>query len=188
KKQKHIIEKYKVGMVVEGKISAVTNFGVFISFGEGMEGLIHISELAWQRIDSLDKMYKVGDEIRAEIVNLDNNKIFLSAKKIVEDPWKKAVEKYSIGQIVKGSILKVNPFGLFVKLDDEIHGLAHITQLGASSKDKINEVFSAGEEKEFEIISISPNDHRLGLKLVDGKKTKKKEEAEKEEVVTEEKE
>ncbi|PKM91050.1 30S ribosomal protein S1 [Candidatus Falkowbacteria bacterium HGW-Falkowbacteria-1] len=188
KKQKHIIDKYKLGMVVDGKISAVTNFGVFISFGEGMEGLVHISELAWQRIDSLDKMYKVGDEIRAEIVNLDNNKIFLSAKKIVEDPWKKAVEKYSIGQIVKGIVLKINPFGLFVKLDDEIHGLAHVTQLGANSKDKIAEMFKIGEEKEFEIISISPSDHRLGLKLVDGKKTKKKKEDDDVEEKKEEKE
>lgn len=192
KKQKHIIDKYKVGMVVDGKISAVTNFGVFISFGEGMEGLIHISELAWQRIDSLDKMYKVGDDIRAEIVNLDNNKIFLSAKKIVEDPWKKAVEKYKVAQVVKGTILKVNPFGLFVKLDDEIHGLAHITQLGINPKDKVNDIFKAGEEKEFEIISISASDHRLGLKLVDGKKTKKKKEetegeAEKNEEVKEKK-
>lgn len=176
KKQKHIIEKYKVGMVVDGKISAVTNFGVFISFGEGMEGLIHISELAWQRIDSLDDMYKVGDDIKAEIVNLENNKIFLSAKKMIEDPWKKAVEKYKVGQVVKGSILKVNPFGLFVKLDEEIHGLAHITQLGINPKDKIHDLFKSGEEKEFEIISISANDHRLGLKLVDAKKTKKKEE------------
>lgn len=194
KKQKHIIDKYKLGMVVDGKISAVTNFGVFISFGEGMEGLVHISELAWQRIDSLDKMYKVGDEIRAEIVNLDNNKIFLSAKKLIEDPWKKAVEKYNVGQVIKGAILKINPFGLFVKLDDEIHGLAHITQLGASSKDKIAEVFKVGEEKDFEIISISPSDHRLGLKLVDGKKIKKKKEEEvveekkKDEVVVEKKE
>lgn len=175
KKQKHVIDKYKVGMVVDGKISAVTGFGVFLSFGDGMEGLIHISELAWQRIDSLDKMFKVGDKLKAEIVNLDNNKIFLSAKKIIEDPWKKAVEKYSMGQIVKGRILKINPFGLFVKLDEEIHGLAHITQLGANIKDRISDSFTVGDEKDFEIISISPADHRLGLKLVDEKKTKKRE-------------
>lgn len=174
KKQKHIIDKYKVGMVVDGKISAVTNFGVFISFGEGMEGLIHISELAWQRIDSPEKIYKVGDVIKAEIVNLDNNKIFLSAKKIVEDPWKKAVEKYQIGQVVKGQILKINPFGLFVKLDEEIHGLAHITQLGMGAKEKIADLFKAGDELDFEILSVSPSDHRLGLKIVkDGKKGKK---------------
>ena len=178
KKQKHIIDKYKVGMVVDGKISAVTNFGVFISFGEGMEGLIHISELAWQRIDSPEKIYKVGDVIKAEIVNLDNNKIFLSAKKIVEDPWKKAVEKYQIGQVVKGQILKINPFGLFVKLDEEIHGLAHITQLGMSAKEKIADLFKAGDELDFEILSVSPSDHRLGLKIVkEGKKGKKDAEA-----------
>ncbi|HPT08295.1 MAG TPA: S1 RNA-binding domain-containing protein [bacterium] len=174
KKQKHIIDKYKVGMIVDGKISAVTNFGVFISFGEGMEGLIHISELAWQRIESPEKLYKVGDIIKAEIVNLDNNKIFLSAKKIVEDPWKKAVEKYKSGDIVKGQVLKVNPFGLFVKLDDEIHGLAHITQLNINVKEKISDLFKSGDELDFEILSISPADHRLGLKLVkEGKKIKK---------------
>ena len=180
KRQKHIIDKYKIGMVVDGKISAVTNFGVFISFGEGMEGLIHISELAWQRIDSPEKLYEVGDSIKAEIVNLDNNKIFLSAKKIIEDPWKKAVEKYKVGDIVKGQILKINPFGLFVKLDEEIHGLAHITQLGINIKEKINSFFNVGDELDFEILSISPSDHRLGLKLYkeDKKKTKKKEEKE----------
>ena len=174
KRQKHIIDKYKIGMVVDGKISAVTNFGVFISFGEGMEGLIHISELAWQRIDSPEKIYKVGDTIKAEIVNLNNNKIFLSAKKIIEDPWKKAVEKYKVGQSVKGQVLKVNPFGLFVKLDEEIHGLAHITQLGMSAKEKIADSFKTGDEFDFEILSISPADHRLGLKLIkEGKKSKK---------------
>ena len=178
KKQKHIIDKYKVGMIVDGKISAVTNFGVFISFGEGMEGLIHISELAWQRIESPEKTYKVGDIIKAEIVNLDNNKIFLSAKKIVEDPWKKAVEKYKVGDAVKGQILKINPFGLFVKLDDEIHGLAHVTQLGINVKDKISDLFKAGDELDFEILSISPSDHRLGLKLVkENKKNKKDKES-----------
>lgn len=181
RKQKHIIDKYKVGMVVDGRISAVTNFGVFISFGEGMEGLIHISELAWQRIDSPEKIYKVGDTIKAEIVNLDNNKIFLSAKKIVEDPWKKAVGKYKVGDNVLGQILKINPFGLFIKLDEEIHGLAHITQLSINPKEKINDLFRVGDELNFEILSISPNDHRLGLKLIkEGKKSKKSEDSDSE--------
>ncbi len=180
KKQKPILEKYKVNMVVEGKITAVTNFGVFVSFDDNIEGLIHISELAWQRIDSPSTLYKVGDKIKAEIVNIDGNKIFLSAKKIMKDPWLEAVNKYAVGQIVKGSILKVNPFGLFVKLDDDIHGLAHITQLGLSKTEKINELFKVNDESSFEILSISPSDHRLALKLVkEGKKEKaaKKEEA-----------
>jgi len=166
KKQKHILDKYQVGQVVDGKITAVTNFGVFISFDENMEGLIHISELAWQRIDSPSSLYKVGDKIKAEIVTIDGNKIFLSAKKIMKDPWIEAANKYQIGQVVKGSILKINPFGLFVKLDDDIHGLAHLMQLNLNKQQKINELFKIGEEKSFEILSISPQEHRLALKLV----------------------
>ncbi len=187
-KQKHIIDKYKVGMVVDGKISAVTNFGIFINFGEGMEGLVHISELAWQRIDSPENIYKVGESIKAEIVNLDNNKIFLSAKRLLEDPWKKAAKKYKSGDIVRGKILKINPFGLFVRLDDEIHGLAHITQLGVNPKESLSTIFKTGDEFYFEILSISSSDHRLGLKLVkDEKKVKKIKEEEKEEEKKEEK-
>ena len=126
-------------MVVDGKISAATNFMLisFVRYGR-LDSYFWIS-LA--KIDSPEKIYKVGDTIKAEIVNLDNNKIFLSAKKIIEDPWKKAVEKYKVGQSVKGQVLKVNPFGLFVKLDEEIHGLAHITQLGMSAKEKIADSF-----------------------------------------------
>ncbi|MDD3285625.1 MAG: S1 RNA-binding domain-containing protein [Patescibacteria group bacterium] len=165
KKQKPALDRYSVGMVVDGRITAITNFGVFLNFDDGMEGLIHISEIAWQRIDSPNELFKVGDRIKAEIVSIDGSKIFLSSKKLQKDPWQEASAKYSVGQVVKGTIVKVNPFGLFVKLDEEIHGLAHISQLNLSLKEKIGELFNAGEEKDFEIVSISPSEHRLGLKL-----------------------
>lgn len=165
KRQKPALDKYQTGMVVEGKITAVTNFGLFVSFDEGMEGLIHISELAWQRIDSPSELYHVGDKIQAEIVGIEGAKIFLSAKKLMRDPWQEASAKYQAGQVVKGTILKVNPFGLFVKLDEEIHGLAHISQIGLAAKDKITDLFQSGEERDFEIVNISPSEHRLGLKL-----------------------
>lgn len=173
KRQKPALDKYETGMKVDGKITAITNFGVFVSFGEGIEGLIHISELAWQRIDSPNEMYKVGDDIKAEIISIDGAKVFLSAKKLLKDPWLEASEKYEVGQVIKGEILKINPFGLFVKLDDEIHGLAHISQLNLGPKEKIHEMFNSGEEKSFEIVSISPSEHRLGLRLSGGKKTAK---------------
>jgi ribosomal protein S1 len=172
KRKKDVISQYKEGMVVEGTVTAITSFGVFVSFGENMEGLIHISELAWQRIDSPHDLVKVGDTIKAEVVNLEGSKIFLSAKKLMKDPWQEATKKYKEGTVVEGEILKINPFGLFVKLDEEIHGLAHISELGLKPKEKISEIFSAGEKKEFEIINISPEEHRLGLKLA-GKKDKK---------------
>lgn len=165
KRQKPALDKYKIGMVIEGKITAVTNFGLFVSFDEGMEGLIHISELAWQRIDSPNELYHIGDKIQAEIVGIEGSKIFLSAKKLMRDPWQEASAKYQAGQVVKGTILKINPFGLFVKLDEEIHGLAHISQIGLAAKDKITDLFKPGEDHDFEIVNISPSEHRLGLKL-----------------------
>ncbi len=180
RRQKPTLDKYKVGMNVEGKITAITNFGVFVNFDDGMEGLIHISELAWQRIDSPNELYKVNDKIKAEIVSIDGSKIFLSAKKLLQDPWLEASAKYKIGQVVSGVILKVNPFGLFVKLDEEIHGLAHISQLGLTAKDKIVDLYQANEVRDFEVVNISPSEHRLGLKLAGIAAPEEKKEAKKE--------
>lgn len=174
KKQKPALDKYKIGLQVDGKITAITNFGVFVSFGENIEGLVHISELAWQRIDSPSEMYKVGDKIKAEIISIDGAKVFLSAKKLLVDPWLEASAKYKTGQIVSGTILKINPFGLFVKLDEEIHGLAHVSLLNLGGKEKITELYQPGEVRNFEVVSISPAEHRLGLKLAgEGKEVSK---------------
>jgi small subunit ribosomal protein S1 len=162
-RQQDVIEKYKVGTAVEGKITAITDFGVFVNFGENLEGLIHISELAWQRIDNPNDLYNVGDTIDAEVISVENSKIFLSAKKLMKDPWEDVDKKFKLKQIVKGKILKVNPFGLFVSLNEDIHGLAHISQLDLGPKDRINEKYKANTMASFEIVSIEPKDHRLGL-------------------------
>lgn len=191
KKQKPALDKYQVGTEVEGLVTAITNFGVFVSFGEeNIEGLIHISELAWQRIDSPNELYKTGDKIKAEIISIEGAKVFLSAKKLIKDPWLEASSKYKVGQVVPGTVLKVNPFGLFVKLDDEIHGLAHISQLDLEGKEKITELYKIDDVIDFEIVSISPAEHRLGLKFAESKKSgssKKKDKEEKEEVKKEKK-
>ena len=162
-KQKDIISKYKVGSIVAGTITALTDFGVFLSFGENLEGLIHISELAWQRIDDPSDLFKVGDKIKAEIISIEGSKIFLSAKKLLTDPWQEVDKKYQVGQKVSGTILKINPFGLFVELDKDIHGLAHISQLGLPAGRKINEVYKIGERQDLTVVSLEPKDHRLGL-------------------------
>jgi len=164
-KQKDIISKYKVGSEVLGAITALTDFGVFVSFGENLEGLIHISELAWQRIDDPSDLFKVGDKIKAEIISIEGSKIFLSAKKLLTDPWYDVETKYKVGQVVSGTILKVNPFGLFVELDPDIHGLAHVSQIGLAAGQKISETFHLGEKRDFAIVSIEPKDHRLGLSV-----------------------
>lgn len=172
-KQKDVISQYEIGTVVEGTITAITDFGIFISFGENLEGLIHISELAWQRIDDPSDLYKVGDTLKASVISLEGSKIFLSAKKLMKDPWVEVAKKYKIGQTVEGKILKVNPFGLFVSLDEDIHGLAHISQLELDPKQKISDKFKANTVMNFEIVSMEPKDHRLGLAVADENKKQK---------------
>tara|TARA_Y100000310_G_scaffold344335_1_gene456526 strand:+ start:11901 stop:13154 length:1254 start_codon:yes stop_codon:yes gene_type:complete len=165
-KQKDVIASYKVSDVVEGKVTAVTDFGVFVEFGKDqLEGLVHISELAWQRIDNPTNFVKVGDKIKAQIINVEGSKIFLSMKKLKDDPWKNVGEKYKIGQKVKGKVLKANPFGLFVELDPDIHGLAHISELSDKPITDSTEIAKIGDIVEFKILSIEPNNHRLGLSL-----------------------
>jgi small subunit ribosomal protein S1 len=164
-KQESVLSKYKVGTNVEGDVTAVTDFGAFVRFDENLEGLVHISEIAWQRIDHPRDVLKVGDHVGAEIINIEGSKIFLSMKKLVDDPWKSVAAKYKLNQWVKGRVLKINPFGLFVELDPDIHGLAHISELGAKPVKDVNEVARVGDEFEFRIISIEPDNHRLGLSL-----------------------
>jgi len=163
-KQKNVISKYSVGDVVEGEVSALADFGAFIKF-DILEGLVHISEIAWQRIDHPKNLLKVGDQVRAEIIGIEGSKIFLSMKKLVDDPWKMVDERYRVGQKVKGTVLKVNPFGFFVELDPEIHGLAHISELSHKPVDDPHKLAKAGDVLEFMVVSIEPEQHRLGLSL-----------------------
>ncbi len=161
--QKSIISAYNVGDLVEGSISALTSFGAFVKFGE-LEGLVHISELAWQRIDHPRDVVKTGQEVKAKIIQIDGSKIFLSMKQLMEDPWVEVAKKYAVGDKVQGKVLKVNPFGLFVELDNDIHGLAHVSEL-SDTPIEIKEFAQPGDTLEFEIVNIEPAEHRLGLRI-----------------------
>lgn len=188
------LEGLNEGTEVEGKVSGVVDFGVFIKFDWKkieLEGLVHISELAWQRIDNPSEFAKVGMPTKAMVIGVDGTRISLSLKRLRQDPWLAVEEKYKVGDKVKGEVLKVTPFGAFVKLDDDIHGLAHISELTEDDTLKPEEVIKPGQTHEFTIISIEAVEHRLGLSLKSGgkkeekkkatKKKAKKEEAEKEE-------
>jgi len=164
--EKDIINKYKAGDVVSGKISGLVDFGAFITFDQGQEGLIHISELAWRRIDHPKDVVEIGDKVKAEIIDItDQGKISLSIKKTIDDPWLNINKKYKLGQKVKGKVLKINPFGLFVELDPLIHGLAHISELSDKPVKNISEIAQEGDVLNFKIVSIEPGNHRLGLSL-----------------------
>ncbi len=163
--QKAVLESYKIGDVVEGEISALTSFGAFVKFGQDLEGLVHISEIAWQRIDHPKDILKVGEKIKAQIIQLDRSKIYLSIKRLVDDPWKLVKDKYKVGDKVAGKILKIEPFGLMVALDKDIHGLAHISELADEAGGNIQDKFKIGQTTDFEIVSLEPPEHRLGLRL-----------------------
>ena len=183
--QEKAVSKYKVGDKVKGKITAVTDFGAFVEFGEKMEGLVHISEIAWQRIDDPRDFVKVDEQVEAEIINIENTKIFLSMKKLQKDPWADVAKKYKVGDTVKGKVLKANPFGLFVELDRDIHGLAHISELSAKPIGNVEEIAKSGDVIDFKIISIEPQDHRLGLSLKALKEAPAEKKVKKEEAKTE---
>ncbi|MCF6276928.1 MAG: S1 RNA-binding domain-containing protein [Candidatus Magasanikbacteria bacterium] len=174
--QKAVLESYKVGNIVDGEVSALTSFGAFIKFGEGLEGLVHISEIVWQRIEHPRDVLKVGQKVQAQIIDLNKSKIYLSVKRLVEDPWKSVKDRYQVDQVVKGEVHKVEPFGLMVKLDNEIHGLAHISELSDKTihdSRELEVMFEVGKEYDFEIVNIEPAEHRLGLRVAGLKKKKK---------------
>ncbi|MDB4939745.1 MAG: ribosomal protein [Candidatus Doudnabacteria bacterium] len=158
------ISKLKIGDTVTGTVSGIVDFGVFVKFGE-LEGLVHISELAWQRIEHPKDIVKVGQEVKCIVIGLDKGRISLSMKQLEKDPWQDSVKKYQIGQVVKGKVSKVMPFGVFVELDDQIQGLAHLMELSHDEVKNPEDILKVGDKKEFKIISIEPQEHRLGLSI-----------------------
>lgn len=187
-KEKELINILRVGDVVEGEVSGVVDFGAFVKFslpdqGDGkrrvekLEGLVHISELAWQLIDNPRDMIKTGEAVQAKIIGIEDSRISLSMKALKKDPWESVTEKYKVGDIVPGKVDKINHFGAFVYLDKDIHGLAHVSEFQDVYPGKrIEEVFKEGEAYTWTILSIEPKSHRMGLLPVkEGAKAKKEE-------------
>jgi small subunit ribosomal protein S1 len=175
-KEKETISNFNVGDIISGEISGVVDFGAFVKFspttgGDGrnekIEGLVHISELAWQLIENPRTIVKVGDKVEAKIIGIDNDKISLSIRALQADPWTQATAKYKAGDIVIGKVHKINHFGAFVYLDDDIHGLAHISEMLNAYPDKtVSDLIKTGIEYQWKILSIEPREHRMGLILI----------------------
>ena len=167
-KAKELLKNYSVGDIIKGKIMGVADFGAFISFGDGIEGLIHISEMAWEIIKNPSEVVKEGETIEAKIIEINNGRAFLSLKELKNNPWEKINDKYNKGDIVKGKVSKINPFGAFIQLvadkndENKIQGLCHISEF--RTIEKMAENLIIGEEYNFEIISFEPKEHRMILK------------------------
>lgn len=158
---------YKIGDIVEGEICGLVDFGAFIK-KNNFEGLIHISEIAWRRLDHPNEVLKLGQKVKAKIIGITDDKFSLSIKSLSPDPWKEIKKKYSVGQEVLGRVLKITNFGLFVELDPEIHGLAHLSELSdkpIKNPEELAKIAKVGDVLKFKIISLEPEEHRLGLSL-----------------------
>lgn len=196
-KDRAVISSLKTGDVISGEVSGVVDFGAFVKFliekekeggeDEILEGLVHISELAWQLIEDPRTIIKVGDKVEAKIIGIDADKISLSIRALQKDPWSEVNKKYEIGEEVNGTVHKINHFGAFVYLDKDIHGLAHISEMSEAYPGKsLNDLLKTGETYLWKILSIEPKEHRMGLVLAK-KSQKKKEEKKAEEKIVEEK-
>lgn len=156
------------GSTIEGAVSGIVEFGAFVKFqrnDQELEGLVHISELAWQRVDDPNDFVKIGQKASALVLGVDGTRISLSMKRLREDPWLTVEKKYAVSQQIEGEVLKLTPFGAFVKLDEDIHGLAHVSELSEKEGVRPEDVLKVGEKRAFSIISIEPAEHRLGLSL-----------------------
>ena len=174
-------EKYPVGSVVKGPVRNITDFGIFVGIEEGIDGLVHISDLHWsKKIKHPSELYKKGDLVEARVlgVNVENERFSLGIKQLTPDPWKVIAERYPAGSKVKGQVTSVPDFGVFVRIDEGVEGLIHVSQLSVERIDKPSSLYKVGDEVEAEVINIDVNERKIGLSIRALRKTEERQEME----------
>ncbi len=152
----------------EGKVTNVTNFGLFVDLG-GIEGLVHISELSWKRVDEPKKLFNIGQKVKVKILEIGKEKgrVSLSIKRLVPNPWENISNQYPMGKSLKGTVIEIVKFGVFVKLEDGLEGLIHISEMKLNDGDQIKDILAVGEQILVELISVDVKRQRMSLRLVD---------------------
>lgn len=167
-------QNYEVGQRVSGKVTGIVDFGLFVDIG-GIEALVHISQVSWQRINNLRDHFAVGQDVEAEIVSVEGGRVSLSMKKLQPDPWQSEIKSVEVGSIVDGTITRVTPYGAFVRISDNLEGLFHVSQIVSETDSenpqvKVESKVEEGQTYKFEVISIEPELRKISLKLVESKK------------------
>lgn len=168
KEKKEIIERYKVGEEIDGTITGIVDFGVFVKVEDGLEGLVHISEIDWALVEDPRKLFKVGDKVKVKIIEIKDGKVSLSIKALKENPWKNAEKKYKKGEIVKGVVIKFNQYGALVAIEEGVAGLVHVSEFG--SADKLKAALELGKTYTFQITLFEPKDQKMTLAFIDESK------------------
>lgn len=154
----------KIGDTVKGVATGVVDFGVFVNV-DGIEGLIHISEISWERVNNPSDYVKVGQAIDAKIISIDKDRLSLSMKQLTKDPWLDEVEKMTPGTKVEGTVTRITPFGAFVQLSPAVEALVHISEMGAGSDVDPEKVFTLNERKEFTVLEVDRENRKISLSL-----------------------
>ena len=162
--QKELFERIHPGDVVEGTIKNVTDFGAFIDLG-GADGLLHISEMSWGRVESPKKVFKAGEKMRVLIKDINGDKIALSLKFPETNPWKDAAVKYAAGNVVVGRVARMTDFGAFVELEPGVDALLHVSQISRDHVDKPSDVLSIGQEIEAKVVDFNEDDRKISLSM-----------------------
>jgi small subunit ribosomal protein S1 len=163
--------KLAVGDVVKGVVTGVVDFGVFVNV-EGIEGLIHISEISWERVNSPSDYVKMGDIAEAKIIAIDKDRLSLSMKQLQEDPWLEEIAQFSKGDKVEGTVTRITPFGAFVQISPAVEALVHVSELGEGSDVDPEKIFVLNERKEFKVLDIDREGRKISLSFA-GKGKKK---------------
>jgi len=167
------LRKTQEGDELEGTVSGITPYGIFIN-AQGLEGLVHLSELSWDKVEDVGALYKVGDPIKVMVIGISDagKRVAYSIKRLQMDPWAKAISKFKVGDIVGGKVQKVVQYGAFVRIGKGLNGLIHISELSDKLVKNPGDIVSVGQEVKVKILSISSTERHLGLSLkaVDQKK------------------
>lgn len=154
----------KVGDVVEGIVTGVIDFGAFVNV-DGIEGLIHISEISWERVEDPRKYVKVGDTVKAKIIAIDKDRLSLSLKQMSEDPWLQEVKAFKKGDNVEGKITRITPFGAFVQLSPSVEALVHVSEMSDDETVDPQQIFQLNEKKQFKVLDIDTENRKIALSL-----------------------
>ena len=164
KMQEELLSRIKVGMMVEGTVKNLTDFGAFIDLG-GADGLLHISEMSWGRVADPKKLFKVGDKVNVMIKDIQDTKIALTLKLEENNPWKNAAEKYQIGTIVTGKVARMTDFGAFIELEEGIDALLHVSQIAIEHVEKPSDVLKVGQEITAKIVDFNEETKKISLSV-----------------------
>jgi len=161
-------ERYPVGAVVRGKIRNITDFGIFLGVEDGIDGLIHVSDLSWtKRVNHPSALYKEGDEVDAVVLNIDkeNERFSLGIKQLEPDPWAGMTTRYRVGSIVTGKVTNITDFGIFMELEPGIEGLVHVSELSSEKVEDPSTVVQKGQEIQAEVLNIDQEERKISLSM-----------------------